>query len=122
MVAWIGRALRDWESRLQKPLSGVRVIELCTMITGPLASMLLADLGADVVKVEVPETGDPFRKHGGTSYSAYFCTYNRNKRSIALDLKSPAGMSAFKALVQAADIFDRQLQARRHGASRSRRG
>lgn len=75
------------------------------MITGPLASMLLADLGADVVKVEVPETGDPFRKHGGTSYSAYFCTYNRNKRSIALDLKSPAGMSAFKALVQAADIL-----------------
>jgi crotonobetainyl-CoA:carnitine CoA-transferase CaiB-like acyl-CoA transferase len=90
---------------MSKPLAGIRVVELCTMITGPLTGMLLADLGADVVKVEPPKTGDPFRKHGGNSYSAYFCTYNRNKRSVVLDLKSPSGLSAFQALIRSADVL-----------------
>ena len=75
------------------------------MITGPLTGMLLADLGADVIKVEPPKVGDPFRKHGGNSYSAYFCTYNRNKRSAVLDLKSESGHLAFLALIRSADIL-----------------
>jgi crotonobetainyl-CoA:carnitine CoA-transferase CaiB-like acyl-CoA transferase len=90
---------------MSRPLAGIRVVELCTMITGPLTGMLLADLGADVIKVEPPKTGDPFRKHGGNFYSAYFCTYDRNKRSIVLDLKSPCSLSCFQALIRSADIL-----------------
>ncbi|MCC6776963.1 MAG: CoA transferase [Hyphomicrobiales bacterium] len=90
---------------MSKPLDGVRVIELCTMITGPLTGMLLADMGADVIKVEPPKVGDPFRKHGGSNYSAYFCTYNRNKRSVVLDLKSEPGLAAFLTLIRSADVL-----------------
>src|ERR1700730_17920188 len=70
-------------------LQGVRVIEQGTFITGPCAGMMLADLGADVVKIESPE-GDPYRSYQGDQYSPHFQAYNRNKRSIAVDLKSPA--------------------------------
>ena len=73
-----------------KVLEGVRVVEHGTFITGPAASMLLADLGADVVKVEQPGTGDPFRAFKGGLYSPHYQTYNRNKRSITIDAKSPA--------------------------------
>ena len=67
----------------------MRVVEQGTFITGPCAGMMLADLGADVVKVESPETGDPFRAFkGGQFYSPHFQTYNRNKRSIALDTEA----------------------------------
>ena len=63
-------------------LSGVRVVELTTMITGPLAGMLLADLGASVIKIENREGGDPFRSFRGGRYSGHFISYNRNKRSL----------------------------------------
>ena len=69
-------------------LDGVRVIELTTMITGPLAGMLLADLGASIIKIENPEGGDPFRYFRGGNYSGHFIAYNRNKRSLTLDLRS----------------------------------
>jgi len=62
-------------------LKGVRVIELGTMITAPLAGMMLADLGADVIKVERPDGGDPFRSFRGGLYSPQFIAFNRNKRS-----------------------------------------
>jgi hypothetical protein len=65
-----------------KVLSGVRVVEHGTFITGPAASMLLADLGADVVKVEQP-AGDPFRAFRGGLYSPHYQTYNRNKKSVS---------------------------------------
>src|SRR5690606_41520510 len=67
-----------------KVLNGVRVLEQGTFITGPAAGMLLGDLGADVVKIEQPGAGDPFRAFKGGLYSPHFQTYNRNKRSVTL--------------------------------------
>jgi len=85
-------------------LSGIRVVEQGTFITGPCAGMMLADLGADVIKVESPE-GDPYRNYQGNHYSPHFQAYNRNKRSIALDLKQPAERTVFDGLVREADVF-----------------
>ncbi|POF27870.1 CaiB/BaiF CoA transferase family protein [Roseibium marinum] len=88
-----------------KILKDVRVIELGTYITGPAAGMHLADLGADVIKVERPGTGDPFRAFKGGLYSPHYQTYNRNKRSIALDTKDPADLAVLRDLVASADVF-----------------
>ncbi len=85
-------------------LSGFRVVEQGTFITGPCAGMMLADLGADVIKVESPE-GDPYRSYQGDHYSPHFQAYNRNKRSIAFDLKHPAEHLVFDGLVREADVF-----------------
>ena len=84
-------------------LDGIRVIELGTTITAPLAAMLLADLGADVIKVERPE-GDPFRAFRGGTYSPHFVAFNRNKRSVVIDLATDAGRDRFLTLVDAADV------------------
>src|SRR5579863_8508088 len=81
------------------PLAGIKVFELTTMITGPLAGMMLADLGADVIKIEQPDGGDTFSSFRGGLYSPHFCGYNRNKRSIALDLRSDLGRRALEKLV-----------------------
>ena len=95
------------------PLAGIRVVELSTFITAPLAGMLLADMGADVVKVENPEGGDPFRSYGrGNLYSAQYCAYNRNKRSIALALRTDAGRTAFERLLARSDVL---IDNFRHG-------
>src|SRR5690606_6066802 len=88
-----------------KLLKDIRVIELGTYITGPAASMHAADLGADVIKVERPETGDPFRAFKGGLYSPHYQTYNRNKRSSALDTKLPADLAVLHDLVATADVF-----------------
>lgn len=88
-----------------KILKDVRVIELGTYITGPAAGMHLADLGADVIKVERPGTGDPFRAFKGGLYSPHYQTYNRNKRSIALDTKQPEDLAVLHDLVATADVF-----------------
>jgi crotonobetainyl-CoA:carnitine CoA-transferase CaiB-like acyl-CoA transferase len=90
---------------MAKVLRDVRVLEMGTFITGPAAGMLLGDLGADVVKIEQPETGDPFRAFKGGLYSPHFQTYNRNKRSITLNTKLPADLAALDALVAEADVF-----------------
>lgn len=90
---------------MAKPLQNVTVLEMGTFITGPAAGMLLADLGADVIKIEQPETGDPFRAFKGELYSPHFQTYNRNKRSITLNTKNPADLAAFDRLVETADVF-----------------
>ena len=88
------------------PLDGVRVVDLTSMISGPLATMMLADQGADVIKVEPPH-GDHSRRvatrRGG--FSASFLNNNRNKRSVVLDLKKPQGLAALKKLVVNADVF-----------------
>jgi crotonobetainyl-CoA:carnitine CoA-transferase CaiB-like acyl-CoA transferase len=90
---------------MTKILKDYRVIEMGTYITGPAAGMHLADLGADVIKVERPETGDPFRAFKGGLYSPHFQTYNRNKRSIALDTAKPDDRAAFHDLIRGADVF-----------------
>lgn len=89
------------------PLSGVRIIDLSAMVSGPLATMVLADQGADVIKVEIPNGGD-YTRHAATrrgDFSAVFLNNNRNKRSIILNLKKPGGLSALKRLVRHADVF-----------------
>src|ERR1700674_3062665 len=85
-------------------LAGVRVVEQGTFITGPCAGMMLADLGADVIKIESPE-GDPYRSYQGGQYSPHFQAYNRNKRSVVLDLKSAQDRELFERLIREADVF-----------------
>jgi crotonobetainyl-CoA:carnitine CoA-transferase CaiB-like acyl-CoA transferase len=85
-------------------LKDVRVVEQGTFITGPCAGMMLADLGADVIKVEAP-AGDPYRSYEGGQYSPHFQAYNRNKRSVALDLGVPADRALFEGLVREADVY-----------------
>lgn len=95
-------------------LKGIRVIEQGTFITGPAAGMLLGDLGADVIKVEQPGTGDPFRAFKDGLYSAHYQAYNRNKRSIALDTQTPADREIFDDLIGSADVY---IQNFRPGAA-----
>ncbi|GAA1959809.1 CaiB/BaiF CoA transferase family protein [Agromyces allii] len=87
------------------PLSGIRVIELGQYISGPYAAKLLADLGADVVKVEAPE-GDPMRRwEGSGTMSPQFAAYNRGKRAVTLDLKTDDGLSELLELARTADVL-----------------
>ncbi|MDX2233928.1 MAG: CoA transferase [Hyphomonadaceae bacterium] len=90
---------------MAKVLSGVTVLDMGAFITGPAVGMLLADLGADVIKIEQPETGDPFRAFKGGLYSPHFQSYNRNKRSVTLNTKKPSDLAAFDELVAGADVF-----------------
>jgi crotonobetainyl-CoA:carnitine CoA-transferase CaiB-like acyl-CoA transferase len=90
------------ESSKPLPLKGLRVLELGHIVAGPTASLILADLGADVIKVENPDGGDQARHMPGAGSGYYF--FNRNKRSIAIDLKSPLGKSLFVTLVRGSDI------------------
>jgi crotonobetainyl-CoA:carnitine CoA-transferase CaiB-like acyl-CoA transferase len=90
---------------MTRALDNVRVIELTTMITGPLAGMLLADFGASVIKVENRDGGDPFRNFHGGRYSAHFISYNRNKRSLTLDLRSEKGKEIFLELIRRGDVL-----------------
>ncbi|HXC60886.1 MAG TPA: CoA transferase [Steroidobacteraceae bacterium] len=85
-------------------LKGVRIVEQGTFITGPCCGMMLADLGADVIKIESPD-GDPYRAYQGGSYSPHFQAYNRNKRSLALDMKQAADRTVFDTLIREADVF-----------------
>jgi formyl-CoA transferase len=92
-------------------LQGVRVVELGTMITAPLAGMMLADLGAEVTKVEHPLGGDPFRSFRGGLYSPHFVAYNRGKRSIRLDLRKDEGRAVLLKLIARADILIENYRA-----------
>jgi crotonobetainyl-CoA:carnitine CoA-transferase CaiB-like acyl-CoA transferase len=91
---------------LGQPLSGVRVVELAGMVSGPLASCILADQGADVIKVEPPGLGDMLRhvgfRRGGLS--AIFATVNRNKRSLAVDIRNDEGRDLVRRLAGTADV------------------
>ncbi|MEI5677927.1 MULTISPECIES: CaiB/BaiF CoA transferase family protein [unclassified Mesorhizobium] len=98
----------------QPPLHGIRVIELARILAGPWAGQLLADLGADVIKVESPDGGDDTRKwgppfvegHDGENLSAaYYHSCNRGKRSIAVDFSTPEGAETVKKLVATADVL-----------------
>ena len=89
------------------PLDGVRVVDFTTMIAGPYGTMILADQGADVVKVEAPLRSDHVRRagYGQRHFSAAFVNNNRNKRSISVDAKSPAGRQVVLDLARSADVF-----------------
>jgi crotonobetainyl-CoA:carnitine CoA-transferase CaiB-like acyl-CoA transferase len=93
------------------PLAGVKVLDLSRVLAGPYATMVLGDLGADVIKVEHPERGDdtrhwgpPFAGEGEARESAYFLAVNRNKRSIGVDLKDVEGLERIKSLASGADV------------------
>src|SRR5580698_6850718 len=98
---------------MEPALTGIRIVEQGTFITGPCAGMLLADLGADVIKVESPD-GDPYRSYQGGQYSPHFQAYNRNKRSLALNMKQPADRAQFETLIREADVY---IQNFRPGAA-----
>lgn len=89
------------------PLAGVRVLDLSSVVSGPMAAMVLADQGADVIKVEPPGWGDGIRFLGATNngVSAIFCMINRNKRSIAINWKVPAGASLVKKIAATSDVL-----------------
>jgi formyl-CoA transferase len=91
-------------------LEGVRVVEFANYVAGPYAGGLLADLGADVIKVESPPNGDPYRGWANGNYSAMFCSLNQNKRSILLDLKSAEGIEVARALCARADVVIENLR------------
>lgn len=85
-------------------LEGIRVLEIASYVTGPFASLLLADMGAEVVKVEQPGQGDPFRGWGEKLYSATFCSLNRNKKSVTLDIRRGEAREIFLKLAAGSDI------------------
>src|ERR1051325_3372245 len=89
------------------PLNGYRIVDLTSNVSGPLGTMILADQGADVIKVEAPNAGDSTRsganRRGG--FTAGFLNNNRNKRSIVLDLKQPAALDVLIRLAPRADPF-----------------
>jgi len=99
------------------PLRGIRVIDLSTVLAGPYATMVLGDLGADVVKVEPPEGdstrgwGPPWVGEGRSRTAAYYLAVNRNKRSLRLDLKSPEGADVLRRLLIGGDVFVENLRA-----------
>ena len=86
------------------PLEGVRVVEITHMVMGPSCGLILADLGAEVIKIEPPGTGDNTRRLTGSG-TGFFPTYNRNKKSLAIDVKTEAGREAVLRLIDTADIF-----------------
>jgi len=85
------------------PLAGIRVVEFVHMVMGPTCGLVLADLGAEVIKVEPTPEGDNTRRLTGSG-AGYWMTYNRNKKSFAVDLKTPEGMAAVHKLIASADV------------------
>jgi crotonobetainyl-CoA:carnitine CoA-transferase CaiB-like acyl-CoA transferase len=98
---------------MEPALTGIRVVEQGTFITGPCAGMLLADMGADIIKIESPD-GDPYRSYQGGQYSPHFQAYNRNKRSLALNMKQAGDCELFQKLILEADVY---IQNFRPGAA-----
>ena len=95
------------ESELRKPLDGIRVIDLTRVLSGPFCSMLLGDMGAEVIKIEPPGKGDPVRAQGElrNGFSWYFAAFNRNKKSVELDLYSDEGKAQLRDLLAGADVL-----------------
>jgi len=103
-----GEAEAASEGSARLPLAGIRVVDLTRVMTGPYCTMMLGDLGADVVKVELPGRGDDTRAWGppfAGGEAVYFLSVNRNKRSLALDLKAEAGKAVLWRLIEGADVL-----------------
>jgi crotonobetainyl-CoA:carnitine CoA-transferase CaiB-like acyl-CoA transferase len=101
----------DLPTEVTPPLDGIRVVDVTQVWAGPYGTRFLADMGAEVIKVEGPTFADPIRTMGGATtppeinLSAYFNEYNRNKLGISLDLKEPSGLEALKGVIAASDVF-----------------
>src|SRR6202162_4414810 len=89
------------------PLSGIRVVDLTRILAGPFCTMMLADMGAEVIKIETPGQGDPLRGQGAIrdGLSWYFAAFNRNKKSVALNLRSDGGRTALARLIEKSDVL-----------------
>ena len=95
------------------PLSGIKVLDLTSVVVGPAATLRLADLGAEIIKIEAPE-GDLMRTLGGPSpsgtLSGKFLHFNRDKRFVCLNLRAPAGLKALRSIMQSCDVFISNLR------------
>ena len=89
------------------PLTGIRVLDLTRIISGPYCTSILADMGAEVIKIESPGEGDPVRAQGviRDGLSWYFANYNRNKKSVTLDLYTEEGKSILRRLIPSCDVL-----------------
>ena len=107
---------QNHEKTIKRPLEGIRVIGLEQYMAGPYCTMLLADAGAEVIKIERPQYGDPrrsmppFVEKDGNKKAAGFMSYNRNKKSLALDLSQVEGQTIFKDLANKSDIIVENLR------------
>ncbi len=99
--------MTEIESQPEGALAGIRVIDLTRILAGPFCTMLLADMGAEVIKVESPGSGDPIRTQGivKEGMSWYFAQFNRNKKSVTLDLYSDEGKAKLAELLKGADVL-----------------
>jgi len=101
---------------IKRPLEGIRVIGLEQYMAGPYCTMLLADAGAEVIKIERPKQGDPrrsmppFIEQGDVKKAAGFMGYNRNKKSLALDVSTSEGQDVFRDLAKTADVVVENLR------------
>lgn len=97
---------------MELPLSGIRVLDLTHMLPGPFSTMLMADMGAEVIKIEPPNGGDSFRKRPPfiNRESSAFMMVNRSKKSVVLDLRSPEGLKHFKKLLRSSDVLLEQFR------------
>jgi crotonobetainyl-CoA:carnitine CoA-transferase CaiB-like acyl-CoA transferase len=95
------------EGASRVPLSGIRVVDLTRILAGPFCTLMLADMGAEVIKVETPRVGDPLRQQGviRDGLSWYFAAFNRNKRSLSLNLRSAEGRAVLARLIAASDVL-----------------
>ena len=113
-----------WGSAVSEPLAGIRVIEIGTLIAAPFAARLLAEFGAEVIKIEAPNDGDPLRRwrmlHEGTSLWWYL--QSRNKKSVCVDLKSPDGVEVDQAARAQRRHLHRESPPRRARKTRPRLG
>ncbi len=110
VFAWV-RILSDQPAACRGdatlPLTGIRVVDLTRILAGPFCSMMLADMGAEIVKIETPGSGDPVRRQGAIrdGLSWYFAAFNRNKRSLTLNLRHPEGRAVLEKLIAQGDVL-----------------
>jgi crotonobetainyl-CoA:carnitine CoA-transferase CaiB-like acyl-CoA transferase len=96
---------RDFSADARPPLSGLLVVDMSRLVAGNMVSLQLADHGAEVVKIEDPAKGDPLRAWRTEGHSLHWKVYARNKKSLAVDLRKPAGLSVLAALIDRADVL-----------------